>query len=227
VPQGETTVIVFAGVPVRPTPRLRSWLASAVNPFVVAADRGAETAVVFGYTPDLLVGDFDSIDSALVETLRAAGTTVASFPIDKDATDGEIALRAALDVEPAALLLVGFLGGPRLDQALANLLMLARLPAGAMLLDEHNACQLLRDGESTAWQAEQDEIVSLVPLGADAVGVSTRGLRWPLVSATLPLGGTWGVSNEPVAVDVGVSLERGLLLVLRHFPLADEPAQPL
>ena len=209
--------IVFAGVSVAPTPRLRARLAALADPLVVAADRGAETALAFGLTPHLAVGDFDSIDPVVLARLRDAGVLVRAVPADKDETDGELAALAALELGADALLLLGFLGGARLDQAAANLLLLARLPGTATLLDELNEGQLLRGGERLVWRAQERELVSLVPMGGDAVGVTTEGLRWRLDAATLPLGGTRGVSNEPAAPEVAVSLREGMLLVTRHF----------
>src|SRR2546426_831436 len=63
---------------------------------VIAADGGAETALAWGRTPDVIVGDLDSLDDALRRTLEARGAVVETYPRAKDQTDGEIALRAAL-----------------------------------------------------------------------------------------------------------------------------------
>jgi thiamine pyrophosphokinase len=113
--------------------------------------------------------------------------------------------------------LVGFLGGPRLDHELANVLLLTRLPVPAVLVDGANECRALRSGEAWSWAAESGELVSLLPVSGEAQGVSTRGLRWALDGDSLALGDTRGVSNEPVADQVRVSLESGVLLVTRHF----------
>src|SRR5690242_5078575 len=93
------------------------------RPFVVAADAGAATALAFGFTPDVLIGDFDSLEPDLLAQLRTLDVQVEEYPRDKDATDGQLAVERALAEQPEALYLVGFLGGPRLDQALANILL--------------------------------------------------------------------------------------------------------
>ena len=209
--------VVFGGVAVRPTPRLRARLAEPG--LVVAADAGAETALAFGLTPDVVVGDLDSLDPRVAAELAGREVPIVRHPRDKDATDGELAVEYALAHGPAEpLLLVGFLGGPRLDQLVANLELLVSLPSETMLLDERNEARLVRAGASRSWTPEPDEVISLVPFGTDAVGVTTAGLRWPLLDARLPLGSTRGVSNEPVATSVTVSLAQGRLLVTRHFP---------
>jgi thiamine pyrophosphokinase len=212
------TALVFGGAPVVATQRLRSRLAELPEPFVVAADAGAETALRLGFVPDVVLGDFDSIAPAALADLKERGVTVESYPTDKDATDGELAIQRALATSPRDLVLVGFLGGPRLDQELANVLLLTVLTAPAVLVDGPNECRLLRSGESWAWTADPNELVSLLPLAGDARGVRTRGLRWALDGDTLVAGQTRGVSNAPVQAQVSVSLDTGLLLVTRHFP---------
>ncbi len=211
---------MFAGAPLVAAPRLRARLAELCPPgaYVVAADRGAETALACGYPPDLLIGDMDSIEPALLAELRSRPMEVNVLPRDKDATDGQLALEGALAIGPERLVLAGYLGGPRLDQELANVLLLTTLPVPAVLLDPHNEAVLLRGGERMQWAAEPGELVSLLPLSTNARGISTRGLRWSLEGAELPLGTTRGVSNEPVASEVSVSAEEGLVLVTRHFP---------
>ena len=185
---------------------------------MVAADRGAVTALALGYAPDLVLGDMDSIDAGTLEELMRRHVLVEPYPRDKDVTDGQLAAERALAVEPDTMLLLGFLRGARLDHEVANVLMLTLLPPRTVLLEEGNECMLLRSGEKREWDAEPGELVSLVPLGSDAHGVVTHGLRWALEGGTLHLGHTRGISNEPIAPRVGVSLGTGTLLVMRHFP---------
>jgi thiamine pyrophosphokinase len=219
------TAFVFAGAPLLPTPRLRQRLAAYSDPVVIAADSGAATALAFGFLPELVVGDLDSIAPDTLAELRERNVEIAIYPRDKEATDGQLAVEHALQASPTPeeLVLLGFVGGPRLDQTAAALLALTALPPRAVLLDESNEVRLLRAGEHLRWYARAGELVSLIPLGADAVGVTTHAMRWPLDAATLQLGDTRGVSNEPLEADseVGVELASGLLLVVRH--LANSP----
>lgn len=210
--------LVFAGGHVQPTPRLRARLAVLAHPYVVAADVGAVSALAFGYIPDRVIGDFDSLPESIARSLEAQSVHIESYPRDKSDTDGALAVAHVVAAGCTPIVLVGFLGGARLDHALANVLLLLDLPFGTVLLDEHNECRLLRSGESLDWYPEPGELVSLLPLGSDAVGVSAQGLRWPLAHATLRLGATRGVSNEPLGGPAQVSLGQGQLLVTRHFP---------
>jgi thiamine pyrophosphokinase len=209
---------VFAAAPAQPSPRLLKRLAELHKPYVVAADGGAATALAFGYQPDVVVGDLDSIDATSLAELRRRGVSIETFPRDKNATDGQLAIERALAEQPDRLVLLGFLGGPRLDQALADVLLLTRIETPATILDESNEALVVRPGAELAWRPDADEIVSLIPLGGVVDGVRTRGLRWPLQDERLTLGDSRGVSNEPNGSEATISIQRGLLLVTRHWP---------
>ena len=213
-----SAALVFAAASLTPTARLRARLATLEHPYVVAADGGAATALHFGITPDLVLGDFDSLDAHTLESLNQRNIATETYPRDKDATDGQLAIERALQAKPSELYLVGFLGGPRLDHALANILLLTRIDVPTVLLDESNECRLLPARSEHTWRPEKpNETISLIPLTEHVSGVRTRGLRWPLDDATLYRGDTRGVSNEPSDDEVSVRIDEGLLLLARHF----------
>jgi thiamine pyrophosphokinase len=206
--------IVFAAAPLEPTPRLRARLHSVREPIVIAADAGAPTALAFGFTPNLVIGDFDSLDPSTLGGLRRE-----TFPRDKDQTDGQLAVERAIQQGATELYLVGFLGGSRLDMTVANVWFLTAIDAPAVLLDERNEARLLRGPGEYIWAPEPSEIVSLVPMTELVDGVTTNGLRWELKGDRLRTSETRGVSNEPSGGQARVELARGLLLLTRHFPL--------
>jgi thiamine pyrophosphokinase len=210
-------VIVFAAAPLEPTQRLKARLTDLKQTFVVAADNGATTALAFGLRPDVIIGDLDSLEPSTLARLEQTGVPIETYPRDKDATDGELALERALKERPSELFLLGFLGGPRLDQELANVLLVTRIEVPTVLLDERNECVLLRPGVGHTWRPEAGEVISLIPISADVTGVRTSGLKWKLDGESLTLGETRGVSNEPVADEARVTIESGRLLLTRHF----------
>ena len=216
----EAVALVFAAAPVELTARLRQRLKTLRDPYVVAADAGAVTALEMGFTPDVVVGDLDSLDAATLQLLGQRGVPIESFPRDKDATDGQLAIERALQSNPAQVVLVGFVGGARLDQTLASVFLLQTLHTDAIMLDGANDCRLLRGGDSIDWQPELREIVSLLPVSEDVRGVHSAGLRWPLRGDELRRGETRSVSNEPLDDRVRLSIQHGLLLLIRHFPAA-------
>src|SRR6266516_4505406 len=101
--------VVFAAAPLRVTARTTSRLAGPREPYVLAADGGAATALAFGFQPDVLVGDLYSVGASVLAELLQRGVPIETYPRDKDATDGQLAIQRALQVQPACLWLLGFL----------------------------------------------------------------------------------------------------------------------
>lgn len=184
---------------------------------VIAADAGAVALERRGLVPDLLVGDLDSVEAATVERLVARGTRVERHPPDKDASDAELALQRAIEAGAGEILLLGLLGGERLDHELAGLLLLADPDWASLELEVARGGTLVRSLRGPGWVELRGTVgdwVSLLPIGGDAVGVRTSGLRWALTDETLSLGRSRGLSNEIVAQPASVRLTNGLLVVV-------------
>lgn len=189
--------------------------------YVVAADGGARHAAAFGLRVDHWVGDGDSIDDAELANLRASGATIQRLREAKDETDTEVAIEAAAAAGAGAIVVLGGLGGPRIDHALANVQLLAHpVLEGrtAWLFDERGARLSLLDAANgptmRSLQGRVGDLVSLIPLAETADGVTTSGLGYPLVSEPLHLGRTRGVSNVRTEVVATVGLESGRLLLV-------------
>jgi thiamine pyrophosphokinase len=193
---------------------------------VVAADSGADHAVALGVGVDVLVGDLDSVSAATLEAVRAAGAEVVRHPRDKDATDVELALAVAVGRRAARVVLVGGHGG-RLDHALATVGALAACAEPGRVVEAWmGPAQVQVVVDRVVVEGRVGEVVSLVPVGPPVEGITTEGLRWPLVDARFGLGATWGVSNEVVASPAAVSVTSGVLAVVRPHALepgADAP----
>jgi thiamine pyrophosphokinase len=192
---------------------------------VVAADSGLEQVHAHGLTAHLLVGDMDSVRAETREEAVARGTAVERFPTDKDATDLELALAAAKGAGATRMVVVGA-GGGRLDHFLANVLLLAApewagIDVHALIGPAHVV--VVRD--HTTLRGAVDSIVSLLPAGGTAHGITTTGLRWPLRNEDLRPGTTRGVSNEMTEPTATVELRAGVLVAVQPdaTPLALTP----
>ena len=192
-----------------------AWLDGAG--LVVAADGGAASLDRFGRRPDLVIGDLDSVDPALVARLETTGTRVDRHPTDKEASDTELAVDAACRAGGTQIVLLGAMGGERLDHELANLLLLAD-PALAGLdiraVGDGTVVRALHAGRELPMDGAPGDLVTLLPVGGDAVGVTTDGLRWPLDAATLRMGRSRGLSNEVTRRPASVRISEGTLLVV-------------
>lgn len=192
--------------------------------FVVAADGGARHAGQLGVRVDLWVGDGDSISPAELDSLAATGTEIQRAPADKDESDAELALLAALAQGVDAVTIIGALGGPRIDHAMGNVGLLEHPGLSgreASLYDEHAArLSLLVAPDAAGAPVVRDlsgragDLVSLVPIGSSAAGVTTEGLGFPLLWEELELGRTRGVSNVLTGGSARITLESGRLLVI-------------
>ena len=190
---------------------------------VIAADGGARHADALGVAIDVWVGDGDSIDAAVLGALEARGVRVERSGRDKDESDTELAVLAALRRGAAGIVVVGALGGPRIDHALANVGLLA-LPEladrPATLVDAGSRISLIRapgpDGAPVrrALVGRRGDLVSLLPMGPGVVGVTTGGLAYPLDDEPLPEGPTRGLSNLRAVPEASVVVRRGLLLIV-------------
>jgi thiamine pyrophosphokinase len=190
---------------------------------VVAADGGALGAARLGLAIDLLVGDMDSLPRDGLERLRAVGVEIEQARVDKDESDTELAVRAALARGAQRLTIVGAFGGRRIDHALANigLLLLPELAEReAELIDARSRVTAVRapdrDGRPVrrALPGRVGDLVSLLPFGIEARGVTTEGLRYPLRGGTLLAGPARGLSNVRLRPDAAVVVGDGILLIV-------------
>lgn len=190
---------------------------------VVAADGGARHAAALGLALDAWVGDGDSLGEDDVSALRAAGVPVHLVPAAKDESDTGLAVRAALDRGADRIVILGALGGPRLDHALANVGLLAdpgvRDIPTAILHASARVSLLSAPGVDglpvrVALPGPVGALVSLLPQGDGVAGVTTGGLAYPLADEPLPAGPARGLSNVRVAADAWVEVRVGRLLVV-------------
>ena len=184
---------------------------------VIAADSGAQWLEGRGMRPDLVVGDMDSIDPELLDRLRAGGVAVEPHPAEKDASDAELAVERAAAADANEIVILGGLRGERLDHELANLLLLVddrwshielRLVRGP------TTARALKGEGHLVLEGASGDLVTLLAVGGAATGVSTHGLRYPLVAENLAMGRSRGLSNEVEEAPASVSLQSGTLLVI-------------
>ena len=183
---------------------------------VIAADSGAHWLDSAGVLPDVVIGDMDSIDPALLDRLAARGTEVERHPADKEASDLELAMSRAAAAGADEVVILGALRGDRLDHELANVLVLVNGEWDGIdlrVVRGGTTVRSLRGGSRRELDGAAGDLVTLLPVG-DATGVRTDGLRFPLVGETLHAGRSRGLSNVVEHAPASVSLDRGTLLII-------------
>jgi thiamine pyrophosphokinase len=207
-------ILIVANAPVIPDPRM-SQLASQANT-IIAADGGAIALQRAGIQPHILIGDLDSLSDIHVVTLAGMGTDIRRFRRDKDETDLELALLAAVDLGATHIDLCCVLGG-RWDHTFASIALLT-MPIlkniHVCIYADNQVLQIVRD--SVYIEGHKNHLVSLLPLTPEVTGITTDGLQYPLDNATLFFARSRGVSNVITHVPARISISSGILLIVQH-----------
>lgn len=195
---------------------VRTLCALTPEDYVICADSGYRYAAAAGITPDLFVGDYDSLDMKIAPSVERL-----SLPTHKDVTDTHAALLEGLARGFSDFLLLGCMGG-RFDHSFANLMLLQLLldrGARGLLLYDCGSARLLQNGACDL--VEDGGYVSIFPWGGEAKGVTLEGFEYPLDHARLTLDNPVGVSNHLLHRRGRVRVEEGTLLLLQVREQAD------
>jgi thiamine pyrophosphokinase len=203
--------VILLGGRLSPTARLVGQVRGAR---VIAADSGMGHAKPLGLAPELWVGDFDSTDEELAAAYQHVGRH--AYPAEKDMTDGEIAIREAINRGASELVLAGGMGG-QADHTLGHFglaLSLASRGYRTMLTSGDEEGHPLIPGK-LAIDVPPGTVVSLIPF-ADLEGFHIEGVKWPLVDRRVPLGSSLTLSNVATG-PVRMSLDKGYGVAVVYF----------
>ena len=208
-----TGVVILAGGEMDANPSI------ADTDLVIAADSGYDHAMERSISVDVLIGDLDSISPTGLQHARDNRVTIEEHSRDKDDTDLELAIKAAIVREATSIRIYGGEGG-RLGHLLSVALSTTHPGWAPVDIAWHTATGIVRTATPThrvAFQTPIGQFVTLLPVG-DAHGVTTTGLRWSLDNATLELGTSRGVSNESILEHVAIEVGCGAVLVIQEGP---------
>jgi thiamine pyrophosphokinase len=205
-----TAFTILLGGELAVTQRLRRQIAGSR---VIAADSGMMHASTLHLLPELWVGDFDSAGSELTIQYRDVPREI--FPAEKDATDGAIAIAAALERGATRIVLVGGLGGQTDHTAglLGQALQLARSGIDCLLTSGGEEARPVIAGR-TLIDLPPKSRLSIIPFG-DIEGLDLEGVKWPLRQRAVPLGSTLTLSNVALG-DVCVTLRSGYGIAIAY-----------
>lgn len=184
---------------------------------IVAADRGMEFLYRAKFLPDIIVGDFDSVDEEILDYFRGQQQIdVCARPAEKDDTDTECAIREAIARGAKEITIIGATG-TRIDHMLGNIALLGiGLEEGIKieLLDPNNRIRMI-DGPVTLRRSEQyGKYISLIPFSDHVTGVTLTGMKYPLTNHTMNGFCSLGVSNEIAEEEATITLAEGRLLIV-------------
>ena len=203
-------IIIFANGDLPDLEKARALLRE--HDFIIAADGGTRHALALGLTPNVIVGDLDSLPSNF-EPSTFNGEIVL-YPKDKNETDLELAIQHALTLNPEQVIILAALGG-RLDQTLGNIALIIHHSLFIISLDD-GIEEVFFCRDTCEINGTTNDLVSLIPWQGEVIGIVTTGLKWPLQNETLYPNKTRGISNEMTGDTAAVQIKSGLLLIVHR-----------
>ena len=206
--------VILSACPV--SPELAALLRA--DDFIIACDAGYRNCAPLHCRPNIVLGDFDTAPCP-----RQEDDDIVVLPHVKDDTDTEYAAKLASEKGFDEVLMLGGLGGRRLEHTLANLatgLGLEQRGVRAVLQDERTRITFVMPGETRRYPKENYFYLSVFPMEGRAEGVCERGSFYELTDAVLTAGYPLGVSNEYAAGSdcITISTRTGALVVLETLP---------
>ena len=200
--------VVIAGAPGADAALIRAALKP--DDYIICADRGYQTAVEAGVTPNLLVGDFDSYQGGLPR-----GVEIIRLNPEKDDTDTLHCVKTALERGFTDFILLAATGG-RLDHTLANLSVTEYLTdrgTHCIILSENEKAELLTVGAYT-YSGCKGLTFSVFPYGCQKAVLSYKGAYYPLEHGVLTHSTAMGVSNIFTADKAEITVHEGKALLI-------------
>jgi len=182
--------------------------------FFIAADGGALLLESIGFLPHVIIGDFDSLTKAQYQRYEKLGAKIVKCPVEKDETDGELALQYCQERGFNNIVIIGFAGG-RLDQQLANIFLLEyafRNGMTAFIKEPGLEMGIIERGK--IFFRKIGAGLSLIPLDEKVSGVTIAGCKYLLEAGSLLRYKTRGISNIIEQEEAVITVERGLLLYI-------------
>ena len=198
------TCFIFGAMPVenmsvRPTE----------NDLIIAADAGLKSLEALNVTPDLIVGDFDSLD------YTPEGDNVIKHPVKKDETDTILAIDIAFSKGYSSFIIYGCLGG-RLDHTLGSIQTasyIAEKGGTILFIDKETFLTIIKENTITFTDKNQGT-VSVFAISEKAEGVNISGLLYTVENAVLTPDYPLGVSNEFIGENSKITVSNGKLCII-------------
>ena len=184
---------------------------------IITADAGYLTAKRMGITPNILLGDFDTLGAENIPD----GIECLRVPAEKDDTDTQLAIKTAIERGAGEIVIIGGLSG-RLDHTLSTLAILEDLwerkndRIYAILTDGKNRVRFLRNS-GTILPRSQYRYFSLIAADDIVKGVTLDGCKYPLKNGRISRRYQWAVSNEITGNCALIEIRRGGVWVIESM----------
>lgn len=182
---------------------------------IICADGGARHLRALNILPHAMIGDFDSVLLDDKKFFQEKQVRTITYSSKKAYTDSELCVSWALENNATDITLLGVTGN-RLDHTLANIFLLKKLAGQnipARIINKHNEIHMITD--FIKLDGQPGDFLSVIPVSETVTGITLDGLEYPLVKATMEMGSSLGVSNSFKETSASVSIEKGILAVIK------------
>ncbi|MGN6709995.1 thiamine diphosphokinase [Anaerocolumna jejuensis] len=198
-------------------PFIKEYLTGRDFDKIIAVDKGLEAVQALSLKPDYIIGDFDSVSKEVISYYKTLeGVQVAEYDPMKDATDTELAILAAMELQPEEIVILGATG-TRADHMMSNVSLLylpLRENIRTSLVDKHNKIYIINRDTVIYRNKLHGPYVSLLPFTEIVEGVTLKGFLYPLEDKTLTMGSSLCISNEVTEEKAEILIGAGILLVI-------------
>lgn len=194
----------------------KKYLKSNKYDIIIAVDKGLETIDYLKLEPQYILGDFDSVNTKILEKYKPQNIKIIKLNPEKDLTDTHSAIDLALEIKSTEITILGAIG-TRLDHTMANIHILKQAldkNIKAKIVNEKNEIELINK-EIIIKKDDNYKYVSIIPLTTNVTGITIEGMKYIINDYTLSIGDSLGVSNEQIDKEAKISIKTGILVVIK------------
>lgn len=196
---------------------LADELVSSNYETIIAVDKGLETAKNFNLKVNYIIGDFDSVNTKILEEYKD-NAKIHKLNPEKDYTDTHMALKLAIKLKSNDITIIGW-SGTRIDHLMANIQILKEALENNLqctLKNEKNEVELINQN-TTIIKNNKFRYISLIPLTTKVKGITLEGFKYSLKNATLKIGESIGISNEIIKNTAKIYIKKGILILIKSI----------
>ena len=183
-----------------------------LSDIIICADGGLNLAVSVGMTPNIVIGDMDSVDD---EVLSSVNSEIIRYPKEKDYTDGFLALKKAMDIGCDEIIISNAISSA-MDHSLANIQMLLSAKDRKAMISEPDVDIYALDSSELILKGNAGEMVSILPLSEKAEEICIEGMKYGIKDGEFSIDGRNGISNEMTGKEARISVKKGFLVIFHY-----------
>lgn len=182
--------------------------------YIVGVDKGCNILKEIEVTPNIILGDFDSIDKEVLNYYKDKNVKIEKFNAEKDYTDTDLGYIKALEVNPSEIILFGATGS-RIDHMLGNIGILLkglRENIKVTIVDDNN--KMYAVNKSSLVKKEEGRVISFHALSDVVKNLTIKNGKYPLNNYNMTLLEPRAICNEFLDDDVYIEFDSGIILIL-------------